>query len=71
MWQSWLNAHDSKSCIQATVSRVRIPPSPPGIKILKRPACGAFLILTGGDGGMRQSAGGTQVPYENEIFVNK
>ncbi len=31
IWQSWLNAHDSKSCIQETVSRVRIPLSPPGI----------------------------------------
>ena len=29
MWQSWLNACDSKSYIQATVSRVRIPSSPP------------------------------------------
>lgn len=31
MWQSWLIAHDSKSCIQETVSRVRTPSSPPEI----------------------------------------
>lgn len=30
-WQSWLNARDSKSRIQATVSRVRTPSSPPSI----------------------------------------
>ncbi len=29
MWQSWLNARDSKSRIGATLSGVRIPPSPP------------------------------------------
>ena len=29
IWQSWLNARDSKSRIQETVSRVRIPLSPP------------------------------------------
>ena len=29
MWQSWLNARDSKSRIRATVSGVRTPPSPP------------------------------------------
>lgn len=28
----WLNARDSKSCIQATVSRVQIPSSPPEFK---------------------------------------
>lgn len=27
----WLKAHDSKSCRRATVSRVQIPPLPPGI----------------------------------------
>ena len=27
----WLNAHDSKSCIGATLSRVQIPSAPPGI----------------------------------------
>ena len=31
MWQSWLNARDSKSRIQETVSGVRTPPSPPDI----------------------------------------
>ena len=25
----WLNAHDSKSCIGATLSRVQIPSAPP------------------------------------------
>ena len=29
MWQSWLNARDSKSRIRGTVSGVRTPPSPP------------------------------------------
>lgn len=28
-WPSWSKAHDWKSCIRATVSRVRIPFSPP------------------------------------------
>ena len=31
----WLNAHDSKSCIGATLSRVQIPSAPPEIT----PAC--------------------------------
>ena len=42
MWQSWLNARDSKSRIRATVSGVRTPPSPPVIK--KNDPCGRFFI---------------------------
>ena len=43
IWQSWLNARDSKSRIVATLSRVRIPLSPPVIK--KNDPCGRFFYL--------------------------
>ena len=38
----WSNARDSKSCIRATVSRVRIPSSPP--EIIKKRPFGRFFI---------------------------
>ena len=31
-WLSWSKAHDWKSCIRGTVSRVRIPFSPPEVR---------------------------------------
>lgn len=40
MWQSWLNARDSKSRIGANLSGVRTPPSPPDIFITRK---GVFL----------------------------
>ena len=51
MWQSWLNARDSKSRIRATVSGVRTPPSPPlvfviarGTRTIKKSECHAVAL---------------------------
>ena len=40
----WLNAHDSKSCIGATLSRVQIPSAPPGILNIPWQSHGMFFF---------------------------
>jgi hypothetical protein len=48
-WLSWLKAHDSKSCVRATVPRVRIPLLPP-IKMFRGLyAAELFYLVRGRD----------------------